>query len=99
MKIVILTQAEKDLIDGFHFYERQASGLGGYFRDSVMSDIDSLRLYAGIHSLQHGKHRMLCKRFPFNVYYTLENDVARVVAVLHQRRDPAWIQRRVEGRD
>ena len=50
MRIEILDSAEKDLIDGFKFYERQSRGLGGYFLDSLFSDIESLYLYAGIHA-------------------------------------------------
>lgn len=46
MKIRILDSASQDLEDGFHFYERQESGLGDYFIDSLFSDIDSLRIYA-----------------------------------------------------
>jgi hypothetical protein len=49
MKIVILPSARDDLADGFRFYEQQEEGLGGYFLESLFSDIDSLRLYAGIH--------------------------------------------------
>jgi len=49
MKIVILSSARDDLADGFAFYEEQQEGLGDYFEESLFSDIDSLRLYAGIH--------------------------------------------------
>lgn len=44
MKIRILESASQDLIDGFHFYEKQAIGLGNYFLDSLFSDIDSLQV-------------------------------------------------------
>jgi len=44
MKIELLDSAEKDLLDGFKFYERQSRGLGNYFLDSLFSDIESLRL-------------------------------------------------------
>jgi hypothetical protein len=47
VKIEILDEAEADLIEGFQFYERQETGLGWYFLDSLFSDIDSLLLYAG----------------------------------------------------
>ena len=93
MRIRILESAARDLIEGWHFYERQEEGLGGYFLDSLFSDIDSLQLYAGIHSTHFEKyHRMLSKRFPFAVYYRVEDDVAVVYAVLGCRRDPAWIR-------
>jgi hypothetical protein len=35
---------------------------------------------------------MLCKRFPFAIYYELERDAAFVYAVLDMRRDPLWIR-------
>jgi hypothetical protein len=54
VKIEILDEAEADLIEGFHFYERQETGLGWYFLDALFSDIDSLLLYAGTHNIVHG---------------------------------------------
>jgi hypothetical protein len=49
MRILILDEAERDLEEGRRFYEEQREGLGAYFRDSLVSDIDSLQFYAGIH--------------------------------------------------
>ena len=95
MKIEILDSAERDLIDGFKFYENQSRGLGDYFLDSLFSDIESLHLYAGIHGLHFGYHRMLSKRFPFAIYYQLKKDVVQVYAVLDCRRNPAWIRNRL----
>jgi plasmid stabilization system protein ParE len=88
MKIVILPSARNDLADGFQFYENQEAGLGGYFLESLFSDIDSLRLYAGIHRMVFGSHRLLSKRFPYAIYYTREPEVILVKAVLDCRRDP-----------
>jgi hypothetical protein len=51
MRIEILEEAERDLIEGFHFYENQAPGLGLYFRTNLFADIESLKNYAG-HSYQ-----------------------------------------------
>ena len=34
------------------FYEKQDAGLGSYFLDSLNSDIESLKIYAGIHAKQ-----------------------------------------------
>lgn len=51
MKIEILDAAEKDLLEGYDFYECQSKGLGDYFLDSLISDIESLHLYVGIHGL------------------------------------------------
>ena len=95
MRIELLDEAEEDLIDGFAFYERQSRGLGEYFLDSVFADIEALRLYAGIHALFFGYHRLLAGRFPFGIYYKIQNGVIRVYAILDCRRDPAWIRSRL----
>ena len=48
MNIEILSTAEDDLVDGHSFYERQESGIGNYFLDTFIAEINSLQLYAGI---------------------------------------------------
>jgi plasmid stabilization system protein ParE len=91
----ILSPAERDLEEGYNFYERQAPGLGSYFLDSLYSDIDSLSYFAGIHCLIFGHHRLLSKRFPFAVYYKVVVEEILVVAVLDCRRSPSWIRKRL----
>lgn len=95
MKIEILDEAQEDLIEGHRFYEMQSEGLGEYFLNSLFSDIDSLRIFAGIHPVHFGYHRLLSKRFPSAIYYRIENDTVRVYAVLDCRRNPNWIRNRL----
>jgi plasmid stabilization system protein ParE len=97
MKIVILPSACDDLVDGFHFYEDQGEGLGVYFLESLFSDVDSLILYAGIHRKIFGSHRLLSKRFPYAIYYTIESQTIRVKAVLDCRRNPAVHRRKLRA--
>jgi plasmid stabilization system protein ParE len=96
MRVQVLDEATADLADGFRFYERQANGLGDYFLDSLWSDIQSLRISGGIHAIHNGCHRLISKRFPYAVYYRIEDGVARVRAVLDCRRDPKWISKRLD---
>lgn len=94
MKIRILESAVRDLETGKEFYERQSPGLGDYFQDCLFSDIDSLVLYGGIHRMVLGFHRALSKRFPYAIYYRVDDgEVAVVYRVLDCRRDPARIRR------
>jgi hypothetical protein len=66
MRLQILDLAKGDLLDGFDFYERKEKGLGQYFLVSLYSDIESLKVFGGIHRKAHrGFHRALSKRFPF----------------------------------
>lgn len=95
MKVAILDEAQQDLIDGYRFYERQAAELGEYFFESVFTDIESLRNYAGIHELHWGYHRLLARRFPYAIYYRVSGELARVHAVLDCRMDPSGTRRRL----
>ena len=95
MKVTILDAAERDIEEGYRFYERQLRGLGVYFLDSVCADIDSLAYFGGIHRVVFGHHRLLCRRFPFAVYYRVLEGHVLVVAVLDCRRNPSWIRGRL----
>ena len=95
MKVRILTEALFDLEQGHLFYESQDAGLGGYFLDSLFSDIDSLALYGGIHPKINSYHRQLSKRFPYAIYYALRDEVVEVWRVLDCRQDPSQIKKRL----
>jgi hypothetical protein len=96
VNIEVLDEAQEDLTQGFHFYESREPGLGSYFIDCLFSDIDSLFIYAGIHQVVFAYHRCLSKRFPFAIYYSVENELVRVHAVLDCRRNPSWIRKRLK---
>jgi hypothetical protein len=98
MNIVVLDDALGDLVDGYRFYEQQERGIGDYFLACLYSDIEALRLYAGIHQKAFGFYRSLSKRFPFVIYYDVKGDTARIFAVLDGRRDPGAILVTLSGR-
>jgi len=62
-----------------------------------MADIESLRLYAGVHGRQYGLHRCVSKRFPFVIYDEVTNEIIDIYAVLDGRQDPAAIQARLRS--
>jgi plasmid stabilization system protein ParE len=97
--IQILSDAENDLYDGRDFYDQQGEKLGNYFWDSLLSDIESLVIFAGIHLKEFGYYRMLSRRFPYAIYYDISSNVASVVAVLPMRRDPVWVSEKMVGRN
>jgi hypothetical protein len=98
-EVVILREVADDLNDAKAFYDQREPGVGDYFWDSLLADIESLMIYAGIHIRKHGLYRMLAKRFPYAIYYEIADGIAYVVAVLPMRRHPAWIKGKLEGRE
>jgi len=94
-EVLLLKEAVEDMGNGRNFYESREKGVGDYFWDSLISDFESLYLYAGIHSIEDGLYRMLSKRFPYAIYYSFENEIVRIIAVLPMKRDPLWIRKRL----
>lgn len=90
----LLPSAKMDLRRGIHFYEQQEAGLGRQFLDSISADIDSLQFHAGVHPTRGSHYRFLAERFPFWIYYRIDNDMAYVVAVLDARQNPGIIKAR-----
>lgn len=95
MKLEILPEAEQDLLDGIRFYESQCLGVGKHFLECLLADIQSLHRFAGVHARKLGYHQMFARRFPFAIYYRIEDASIRVHAALDCRRDPAWIRDRL----
>lgn len=95
MRLVILAEAQQDLLNGYHFYENQQIALGDYFYDSLFADIDSLLITTGIHQKNYGFYQKLATKFPFAIYYQVENDWIKVYAVLDCRKNPSWINLRL----
>ena len=95
MNIRVLQSARRTIAEGIRFYERQEAGLGAYFLNSMMSELRSLRIYAGSHQRYDDTPylRMVCKTFPYSIYYRIDGKAALVYAVLDDRRDPRWLNR------
>jgi hypothetical protein len=96
--IQILSEAANDLETGWGFYEKQESGVGNYFWDCLLSDIESLLIFGGVHNIEHGCYRMLSKRFPYAIYYEINKAVVYIVAILPMRRDSNWVETKLKER-
>ena len=93
MNIRVLRTARRTIADGIRFYERQQTGLGAYFLNSIMSDLRSLNIYAGVHQKYNDSYyRMVCSKFPYSIYYRKEGSNVDIYAVLDDRRDPKWTE-------
>ena len=85
-RIKIQRAAKEDLRSGYEFYNAQEFGLGNYFYDCLMSDIDALAYYGGVHRQYHGFYKALSSRFPYAIYYKLSEGFVKVYAVLDNVR-------------
>jgi plasmid stabilization system protein ParE len=93
---VIFTQAARvELIEAQDWYEREAPGFGRRFRHAI----DALAERMSINPLQFpvvykNVRRALLRRFPYALFFVMENETLFVIACFHGSRDPSHWQRR-----
>ena len=95
MKVRFLSLARAEMDDAFVWYEDQAVGLGYEFLDALDQAIRLITSFPDSHP-QAGKklRRCLLNRFPYALYYGIDQGAIIVVAVAHLRRNPHyWVDR------
>ena len=89
MNLRYTDRARADLEIAFLWYEEQRYGLGLEFLDCVEAAIETIsqmpRLYAKHH---RNFRRALVRRFPFSIFYTIEENSIIIHAVFDNRQDP-----------
>lgn len=93
---IIFTQAARwELIEAQDWYEAEAAGLGGRFRDAIGALIknmsDNPRQFPVVFE---NVRRALVRRFPYSLFFVIEKDVLVVIACFHASRDPSRWQKR-----
>jgi|SRR6056297_3860117 len=98
MKVAFLPIAQRELDDVFSWYEQQAVGLGYEFLDTFDQTLRMVCSYPEINpQVQENIRRCLLNRFPYAVYYGVNEETIIIIALAHLRRKPDyWIQRAKE---
>lgn len=87
--LLIRRTAKRHIAEAFHWYERQSPGLGADFLEAletVLEQIESTPLLCA--KIHRDIRRALLRRFPYGVFYFIQDGRSVVVAVLHTSRDP-----------
>jgi len=92
-------EIEEDITSGYTWYEAKARGLGEeflrMFYTYAMEITRNPLLYPKVHSKFH---RCLLRRFPYAVYFAIEDDQIIVFGLFHCVRDPRTIRAKLRGR-
>jgi toxin ParE1/3/4 len=80
------------------WYERECTGLGEQFVDSVVTTVGRIRSFpnAGFLVLPNVRRQFMA-RFPYVLYYRADDSDVLVVACLHVARGPEYRIRRLRG--
>lgn len=84
-------QARSELQEAAYFYGLEAPALRGVFLDAIDAALDHIREFPESAPLVRGRvRRMLLRRFPYSILYTVRPGTIRVLAVMHQSRRPSY---------
>jgi hypothetical protein len=96
-EVFLSEDAVTDIESGRDFYDLNSEKAGDYFVSGILSDLESLSFYAGIHPRVFGFYRMLSRRFPFAIYYEINKDQVWVTGVFDMRRQPEGIVEKLKS--
>jgi plasmid stabilization system protein ParE len=87
--LVIGPEASTHIVGAFLWYEEQRENLGWEFNTELHAVLGLLEQVPEAGPLVYrGLRRVLMRKFPYGVYYTLSPDRIEIRAVIHNRRHP-----------
>lgn len=82
-------RAKDDVELAFVWYEKQRRGLGFEFLDCVEISLKNILSFPEMHNILYSRfRRCVIRRFPFSIFYTIENDEIVIHSVFDNRQDP-----------
>jgi plasmid stabilization system protein ParE len=96
--IIFTRAARAELIDAQDWYEGEAAGMGRRFRQAIDAVIermsDNPRQFP---TVLKNVRRALLRRFPYSLFFVIEDEALTVIACFHASRDPSHWQKRQSG--
>lgn len=97
-KVIIRPEAENDLREAFSWYEDKRLGLGYDFLLQIDAALRLIERNPEIHSSEYKETKKhLIKRFPYKIIYLVEKEKIIVLAVMHGKRSPDLIKKRIDS--
>jgi len=81
--------AERDMREARAWYEKEAPQVAPWLREEIRATVHRIaerpRLYPVVHL---NVRRAVVHRFPYAVFYRIEDEAILVIAIVHSARDP-----------
>ena len=89
LKVKFAKEASYEFRESVEWYESGAKGLGLRFTDEIASTVEKIRLNPDLYRKITGNiRRIQVNRFPYSVFYTIEDDTLVVLRIFHNKRKP-----------
>ena len=95
-RLVLQPEADAELLEAMQYYELRKAGLRDEFFLAVDDALSAIRRRPESFPLVHADvRRALVRRFPYGVYYFVDDHDIIVIAIFHGKRNPkTWRDRR-----
>jgi toxin ParE1/3/4 len=95
LPLIVRPEAERDLAEAHDWYESKVTGLGSEFLLAIDAALSSIQRTPDLYQVVYKNlRRALIRRFPFGIFYLVEESRIVVIAVMHARRHPdTWRSR------
>ena len=90
--------AINDINHAFNWYEKQSPGLGWAFRNEIAICVEKINTdKISYRQFVPGAYKIGLKRFPYQLYFLKREETLTltIIAVLHNRRHPSEIGKRL----
>ncbi|HWN41643.1 MAG TPA: type II toxin-antitoxin system RelE/ParE family toxin [Thermoanaerobaculia bacterium] len=97
MRLVLRRVAKRDLAEARSWYDERRAGLGKEFLFGIEATLSIIRNHPYMFPRVDPRvRRATVKRFPYGVFYMVDGETIRVLAVLRNGREAHWWKSRVE---
>jgi plasmid stabilization system protein ParE len=91
-QLVIEPAAEDDIAIGHSWYEQRVEGLGSRFVSEVGSAFDRIAINPSSYpEVESGIRKCVVQTLPYLAFYTYDDEIGYILAVIHAAQDPADI--------
>lgn len=96
MNLRILELAYLEIEDAQEYYNLQQENLGDRFKKEIQKTIDHILAFPTLFpEVENNIRRCLLHKFPYSVFYTIDDETIVILSIAHQRRKPFyWIDDR-----
>jgi plasmid stabilization system protein ParE len=96
MAVIFTPAARSELIDALDWYEAQKPGLGGRFRGEIEAAVGRISANPQqFPSVFEDIRRCRLRKFPYSLFFRIEQNSLTVVACFHASRNPQQWQQRI----
>ncbi len=94
-KIELSDEAENDFDNSYEYYADESEKVADNFYKQVNSGLETIaKNPQGFQRAFKNVRRYVMKKFPFVIYYRIENMIVQVIAIFHTSRNPKiWKER------